>query len=296
MTPEEVLSTLSAAGISADASSMRLESRKGRLAVHLGDLIAWFPETPEARAGIADERRILRLIERHCRVRAPRIVHEHADGWDVRAIVPGVDAPNFLELVRSDPSAARRLGHALGRALADLHTSIPVSELSGWLRRTPPWPAPEDIANIPKVTSDAALLTRIRRALEHRYALARELADPVLVHCDLGSWNLAADPATGALNGVFDLGDACLADRHSDFKYMQFHRPEEQAMMDAAVSAYEAETGVRLDRERIRFFNAIEAIGFLGSRYGHAADEKWCGRTLAEDKEWTDTALRSVGL
>jgi hypothetical protein len=41
---------------------------------------------------------------------------------------------------------------------------------------------------------------------------------------------------------------------------------------------------------------AIEAIGFLGFRYGHAADEKWCGRTLAEDVEWTDTALRSVGV
>jgi hypothetical protein len=40
----------------------------------------------------------------------------------------------------------------------------------------------------------------------------------------------------------------------------------------------------------------MEAIGFLGFRYDHAADEKWCGRTLAEDLDWTTTALRSIGL
>jgi hypothetical protein len=94
---------------------------------------------------------------------------------------------------------------------------------------------------------------------------------------------------------VFDYGDAVFGDRHQDFKYMQFHRPDEQVMLEAAIQSYEEATIITLDRGRIRFFNAIEAIGFLGFRFGHAPDERWCGRTLEEDVEWTTTALEAAG-
>jgi hypothetical protein len=94
---------------------------------------------------------------------------------------------------------------------------------------------------------------------------------------------------------VFDYGDAVFGDRHQDFKYMQFRRPEEQLMLDAAIESYEEAGGINLDRGRIRFFNAIEAIGFLGFRFDHAPDEPWCGRTLEEDVEWTTAALEAAG-
>jgi aminoglycoside phosphotransferase (APT) family kinase protein len=289
----DIVGKLSAAGVAANVR--KLESRKGRTIAHLdGGRIAWFPETPQGAASIAAERRILRLVETHCSFRAPRILHQDSEGWDLRSIVPGVPAPSYLQQVRTDPAAAQRMGEALGRILADQH-AIPSIELSGWLGRIPPWPAPEDIANIPRVASNSVLLARIDRALDRRDAMQRELADPVLNHCDLGPWNLAVDPATGDLNGVFDYGDAFLGDRCHDFKYMQFYRPREQVMLEAAIAAYESETGLRLDRQRIRFFNAMEAIGFLGHRFGHAPEEDWCGRTLAEDLDWTNTALAAAG-
>ena len=120
-------------------------------------------------------------------------------------------------------------------------------------------------------------------------------SDAVLVHGDLGAYNLAVNPATGEVQGVFDYGDAVFGDRHQDFKYLQFYGPEEQVMLDAAIKAYEGATRIILDRGRIRFFNAIGAIGFLGSRLGHAPEERWCGRTLDEDVEWTTTALEAAG-
>jgi aminoglycoside phosphotransferase (APT) family kinase protein len=138
-------------------------------------------------------------------------------------------------------------------------------------------------------------LARISRAMEHREKIVVSVSDAVLVHGDLGAWNLAVSPDGGEVQGVFDYGDAVFGDRNQDFKYMEFHRPGEQVMLDAAIETYEEATRVNLDRERIRFFNAIEAIGFLGFRFGHASDERWCGRTLDEDVEWTTTALEAAG-
>ena len=294
---DAVLEKLRSAGVEADAGSLQVESRKGRTMVRLdGGRIAWFPEHDEGGAAIAIERRILRLVEKNCRYLAPRILYEDADGWDLREMVPGAPAPDYLEQIRTDPAAARQTGRSLGLMLADQHGLIGASELEGWLPRVSPWPADSDLANLPRVVDDPVLLARIGRALERRQMLTRELSDPVLVHGDLGPWNLACDSATGAINGVFDYGDACFGDRHQDFKYMQFYRPDEQALLDAAIAAYEGETGIGLDRRRIRFFNAVEAIGFLGFRHGHAPEERWCGRTLAEDLAWADAALRSVDL
>jgi hypothetical protein len=292
---ENILHRLRLAGFAVDGHRLRVESRNRRILVHLDcDRIAWFPEQPEGLVAIENERRILRLIEKYCRFRAPRILYVDAEGWDVRAMVLGVAATDFLTQVRTDLDGASRTGAALGRILAEQHTRVPAFEL-GWLARIPSWPQPAAVANLPKVIQDAGLLARINSALEHREKIAVSVSDAVLVHGDLGPWNLALSAATGEVQGVFDYADAVFGDRHQDFKYMQFHRPEEQVMLEAAIETYEEATRVILDRGRIRFFNATEAIGFLGFRFGHAPEERWCGRTFNEDVEWTTSALEAAG-
>src|ERR1700733_12926301 len=95
---ENILHRLRLAGIAIDETRLRVESRDGRVLVHLDDdRIAWFAEQPEDRVALENERRILRLIEKYCAFRAPRILYEDAEGWDVRAMVPGVAATDFLE-------------------------------------------------------------------------------------------------------------------------------------------------------------------------------------------------------
>ena len=292
---EDILHRLRRAGIAVDGPRLRMQSRNGRILVHLDDdRIAWFPEQSEGRVGIENERRLLRLIEKYCRFRAPRILYEDAEGWDVRAMVPGVAATDFLTQVRTDRDGARRTGTSLGRILAEQHTRVPAFEL-GWLPRIPSWPQSAAVASLSKVIQDAGLSARINSALEHREKIAVSVSDAVLVHGDLGPWNIAVSAATGEVQGVFDYGDAVFGDRHQDFKYMQFHRAEEQIMLEAAIKSYEEATRMTLDRGRIRFFNAIEAIGFLGFRFGHAPEERWCGRTLEEDIDWTTTALEAAG-
>jgi aminoglycoside phosphotransferase (APT) family kinase protein len=292
---EDILRRLRVADIAVDGTRVRMESRKGRFLVYLDDdRIAWFPEEREGRVAIENERRILRLIQKYCAFRAPRILYEDAEGWDVRAMVLGVAASDFLKQVRTDPRGAERTGAALGRILAEQHSRIPASEL-GWLPRIPSWPQSAAISKLPKVIEDTRLLARISRAMERRETIAVSVSDAVLVHGDLGAWNLAVSPDGGEVQGVFDYGDAVFGDRHQDFKYMQFYGSEEQVMLEAAIKSYEDATRITLDQGRIRYFNAIEAIGFLGFRFGHAPAERWCGRTLEEDVEWTTKALEAAG-
>jgi len=296
--PQNIRAALLRTGLVAAGDDLRIDPRDGRTAVHLGgDRMAWFPHDEEARHLLARERRVLRLIERYCRFKAPRVFHEDADGWDVRAKVPGLTAPfDYYDWVVDDPAFARRLGDALGRILADQHTSVPASELAGWLPSAPDWPRAQDIPNLPAVVSDAALLRRIDRALARHVEIRRDLSDPVLIHGDLGLHNMAFDAATDALNGLFDYEGAAYGDRHQDFKYLPLivgNHPD--VLLDGAIAAYEPLTGVQIDRDRVRLLNATAAIAFLGFRFGHAPEEEWCGRTLAQDLAWTTGALDAAG-
>jgi hypothetical protein len=58
--------------------------------------------------------------------------------------------------------------------------------------------------------------------------------DRALIHGDVGLHNLALDPATDAVNGIFDYDSAAWADRHHDFRYLLFDA-EREDMLDSAL-------------------------------------------------------------
>ena len=298
-TPTEDDIAAALAGVGICDRPLRTLERDGRAAVFLpGDRIAWFPRDEDGRASMTRERRVLRLVETYCRFLAPRVIHEDVEGWDVRSMVPGDSrAFEIYEQAQSDLALARRIGEALGRMLADQHINVPPTELQGWLPAMPNWPRAEDLPNLPRVVDDRALLARIDEALSQREAIVREPGARVLTHGDLGFHNIAFHPATLAVVGVFDYDGAAFADRHFDFKNMSLHCPDgSEPLLEAAASTYEQLSGFAIDRDRVRLLNAIEAIGFLGFRYGHPPEEEWCGRTLARDLDWADKALKAAGI
>lgn len=295
-----IFAKLTDAGVIFDRAKAHIEARDGRTAVHLGDgRMAWFPQTEEGREAMARERRVLRLIERYCSFPAPRVLHEDAEGWEVRAITPGVVDPQRLyDRMAADPGYARAIGEALGRVLAEQHSNIPVHEIAGLLPTTTNWPRGQDLPNLPRVVDDPALLRRIGLALEAHAEARQTLGDPVLIHGDLGPHNFAVDPETGHVSGVFDYEGAAFGDRAQDFAYMTLLGggvAEPDAMLDGALAVYQPLTGVMIERTRVYLLNAVSAIGFLAHRHGHAPEEVWCGRTLAEDLRWTDAALAAAG-
>jgi aminoglycoside phosphotransferase (APT) family kinase protein len=294
---EQVSAALVKAGFPHDPGALELHFREARLAVRMPhDRMAWFPSNEEGRALLTKERRVLRLLERYCKFSAPRVLYEDATGWDLRALVQGAVAPMGLyERIVGDSSFARAFGEDLGRMLAEQHSGIPLAELAGWLPAVPNWPRPDDLPHLAQVIDDLKLLAKIERALEARAELTRTLQDPVLVHADVGLHNIAVDPASYRAVGLFDYEGAVFGDRHQDFAYMLFPVATE-TMLEGARATYESAIGLRIDRDRVRFLNAVAAIGFLAFRHGHPSDEAWCGRTLAQDLAWTNDALERAGI
>ena len=179
--------------------------------------------------------------------------------------------------------------------LAEQHSCIGEAEVTGWLPRRVAWPEASDWIRerLPHVVDDDDLVSIMGGAIERYEAVTVDEADRVPVHGDVGLHNLALDPETDRVNGVFDYDSAAWADRHHDFRYLLFNVGRED-MLDAALGVYEPVIGRTLDRERIRLYNAACAISFLAFRSGTPPDQKSCGRTLAEDLCWVRNALSKL--
>jgi aminoglycoside phosphotransferase (APT) family kinase protein len=258
--------------------------------------MAWFAADADGRARLRTEQRVLRLLAQRCSFRTPRILFISADGFDLRASVPGACDPwPLYQRTKADPALARRIGAAVGEILVEQHTRIAAADLQGWLRERVPWPEPRAWIDerIDAVVEDRDLLRRIRRVVDAYEAVQVDAADRVLVHGDLGLHNLALDPDTDAVRGVFDYDGAAFADRHHDFRYLVLSIPGEP-VLEAALAVYEPAVG-RIDRDRVWLYNAACAISYLAYRRGVAAEQKWCGRTLAEDLQWARDSMQHIG-
>jgi aminoglycoside phosphotransferase (APT) family kinase protein len=289
-----IAAALREAGVDIAADALALEPRDGRLVVALpGERLAWFPISDDGLACLARERRILRVVAERCRFAVPRILHESPAGWDLRARVPGrVDPWTVYQRLPREPALARAIGTAIGGILAEQHGRVPAAMLDG-LPLRPDWPLPaaQVLAALPEVTDARDVHAAAPAVLTALAALLDE--DRVLVHGDLGLHNLALDPDSDAVLGVFDYGDACLADRHRDFRYLVFDQGAGD-LLEAALAVYEPATGVTIDRARVLLENAGCALTFLAERRGHAPEARPCGRTLAEDLRWVRAALARV--
>jgi aminoglycoside phosphotransferase (APT) family kinase protein len=143
---------------------------------------------------------------------------------------------------------------------------------------------------LPGVVDDVELMVIMGRAIDRYEAVVVDAGDRVLLHGDVGLHNLALEPETDTVNGIFDYDGAAWADRHHDFRYLLFDARRED-MLDAALGVYEPATGRTVDRGRIRLYNAACAITFLAFRSGTPPEQRSCGRTFAEDLCWVRTAL-----
>ncbi|HEX2080146.1 MAG TPA: phosphotransferase, partial [Longimicrobium sp.] len=159
----------------------------------------------------------------------------------------------------------------------------------------PDWPEPRAwiAERLPQVVGDPDLHARADEVLARYEALPTADEDRVLVHADLGFHNLAVDPDTCAVRGVFDWDTARRADRHIDFRYL-VGPADAQPLLDAALAVYVPAVGRAVSRERILLHNAAAAVSFLAFRAGVAPEVRWAGRTLDEDLAWTRLAVGRV--
>jgi hypothetical protein len=294
LTEETASSALREAGLDLSPTQLRVEPREDRWLVCLPDeRLAWFPANARGRERLKLERRVLHLLSQRCSFQVPRILFESSQGWDMRAAVSGLCDPwGLYRRTLTDIPLARRIGSAIGSILVEQHTRIAHSDVIGWLPTRPAWPESSDWIRrrIPDVIDDRRLLAEIDHALKVHDGVVVAADDRVLVHGDLGLHNIAVDPETIEVRGVFDYDGAGWADRHHDFRYLLFDHRQEDAL-EAALAVYEPALGCTLSRHRIRLYNAACAISFLAFRLGVPPEHRSCGRTLAEDVDWVRGSL-----
>lgn len=146
---------------------------------------------------------------------------------------------------------------------------------------------------LPRLVNDQILIRLMEHVIERYEAVRVSAKDRALVHGDVGLHNLALDPDTDAVNGIFDYDSAAWADRHHDFRYLLFDVDRED-MLASALEVYEPAVGRQVDRDRVRLYNAVSAISYLAFRLGIPPDQRSCGRTFAEDLQWVRAALSKV--
>jgi hypothetical protein len=297
LTPESACRALRDAGLSCSPDELRIAAREERWAVSLPDgCIAWFPASAAGERRLAVERRVLRLLANRCSFRAPTVSFVSDSGFDLRRMVPGrCDPWGLFYRCRGDSGLAQRIGRSIGAMLAEQHTRIDEADVAGWLPQHVAWPEAGlwIRERLPCVVDDKALLRALGDVVDRYEAVRVEAGDHALIHGDVGLHNLAVDPQTDAVNGIFDYDGAAWADRHHDFRYLLFDVDRED-MLDAALAVYEPAAGRNLDRTRIRLYNTACAASYLAFRVGTPLEQKSCGRTLAEDLQWVRTALAKL--
>jgi aminoglycoside phosphotransferase (APT) family kinase protein len=293
--PELACTALRAVALDYHPAEVRVEPREACWLVRLPqDRLAWFAASACGLHRLRRERHVLRLLAARCTFAVPRLLCEAVDGsFDVRRQVVGdTDPRRVYAWVRHDPHLARDIGEAIGHILVEQHIRITAADVVGWLPERMAWPASSAWIqeHLPRVVHDAGLVAEIESRLQQYETLQIDAADRLLVHGDVGLHNLAMDPATCAVQGIFDYGEAAWADRHHDFRYLLFD-VDCPAMLEGACAVYEPAVARTLSRWRIALYNAVCAGTYLAFRAGVRPEVHWCGRTLVEDLGWTRYAL-----
>lgn len=248
-----------------------MEQRHGRWIVRLpGNRLALVPDNASAAARLAREARLLRLLAPRVSFGLPSIQYDGPD-LQLRGLVPGIQVGGEgRERAFAAGPQGMRLADDLGRALAQLHSALTTEEAEKF--------GPANIDTLPTADVLRGRLqgtlpdTRTANAFDRLLDLYRDYAphqaDIVLAHGDLWAGNMAVDPETGALNGLFDLDDAGLADRHVDFMY--FHSFGD-AFTQRALAVYVA-AGRSASWEQVAIYHAVAAFAALADTRGKGED------------------------
>lgn len=251
------------------------------VAVDVDDrLIFKFPREAHAEDALLMEARLLTVIGPAVDMPVPELTMHHAPRVFSRHVKLAGEHLLAEHYALLSEAARDRLADRLGLFYAQLH-AIDAARL----RAAGAGPA-EAIAPADTIAAGALphLPHRLRGLAERTLAAWADLPpDPYgesYGFFDGHGWNMAFDHASATLNGVYDFADSGFGPLHQEFIYSSFVSPE---LTERIVRRYEAETGKRLDRERIDLTTGAHRLWELAQEAGSpethevmiAAVENW---------------------
>lgn len=232
-------------------------------------LIFKFPRHEAARGRLVREAALLAIIHPAVTLPVPNMtLHDGPPLFSRHDKLRGgyLEPSRYAEL--TEP-ARDRLAQDLALFYAQLH-ALPAAALeAAGADPIKPWIDPDDILR----RAWALLSEPLRRYAERTIAAWRALPpDPhgrTYGFFDGHGWNMAFDPTTQRLNGVYDFGDSGFGELQQEFIYANMISPDLTARI---VGRYETLTGRSLDRERIALLFEVLRLSELAE---HADDPHW---------------------
>jgi aminoglycoside phosphotransferase (APT) family kinase protein len=246
-------------------------------------LIFKFPRHAAGRAGLVREAALLAIVHPAVTLPTPDMTLHQGPTREGALLFSRHDKlrGGYLEpaLYAELAEAARdRLAQDLALFYAQLH-ALPAAALeAAGAGPIKPWLEPDDILERVWPVLTEPLRGYVERTIAAWRALPPDPHGATYGFFDGHGWNMAFDPATQRLNGVYDFGDSGFGQLQQEFIYSNMVSPDLTARI---VGRYEILTGRSLDRERI-------ALLFEALRLSELAEH-------ADDAHWGPIALETVG-
>jgi aminoglycoside phosphotransferase len=291
VTPEILAAALKQAGVEA-SEGIDLEWRTWRWVGQADrDCIVFVPPSEEAAKRLATEADLLDLISKRTRLDLPQLIyHDPKTGLQVRRKVPGVQIPSGEEPAFGGTSQGLTLAKELGESIADFHSCITLEEglAIGLSSVEPCCFSPDAIDALQTEVGNADQVEALQKLMSIHRNEPPSKSDVVVVHGDVWRGNMAIDPKSGGLIGLFDFDDCGLADRHFDLRYTHSFGDDFAA---CCFAAYSAKSGAAISIRRTAMYHAISAFEAL-----HEAILGGDAENIRRRRAWVGQACRgSIG-
>jgi aminoglycoside phosphotransferase (APT) family kinase protein len=232
-------------------------------------LIFKFPRNDEAKARLVCEAALLAIIHPRVSLPTPNMtLHDGPPLFSRHEKLRGGYLEPALYAALEEP-ARDRLARDLGLFYAQLH-ALPAADLrAAGAQPIQPWLAPDDILRRARPLLTEALWDYATRTIGAWRALPPDPYGVTFGFFDGHGWNMAFDPESQQLNGVYDCGDAGFGQLHQEFIYSTMAAPDLTARV---IDHYERFTDRSLDRARVGLLYEVLRLSELAQ---NAADPKW---------------------
>lgn len=153
-------------------------------------------------------------------------------------------------------SEKERVAYDMANFLAEFHRAVSIDTFQKFhTTEESTHTRVEDLFGIlASVISDKPILDLISETIEELASIVEDTRDRVVLYHDLHTENVAFDPVSKKLRGIFDFGDASVGDVHREFGGL---RGPDRWLFEHVIAAFEVLTGRKISRRRAMLYMRV---------------------------------------
>lgn len=230
------------------------------LALECDGWIFKFPRNAEAERRLRREAVLLAFLRPRVTMTLPQMqMHDGPQPFSQHRKIPGemLDSVDYDLL---DDGRRNALALRMAQLYAELHALPPGRMQSVGAVAVDPWMAPDDILADAEPRLPRQLLPFLKRTVKAYRKLKIAPEELVFGYFDGHGWNMAFDPVTGLLNGVYDFADSGLGARHRDLSYSNWVSPD---LTLRIIARYEELTRRAVNRDLVMLYTSALRLAEL---------------------------------